>query len=1088
MKNIEAQISPLIKNMFPAFYQEEGDNFIQFIEAYFEWLESNHQQLTLTSNTNFNAGDTLLQGNTTGTVVAVTGNNALVRVDGFDAFRCNVQCDEYLPVVSSSGGNTYIEKQAKLNPIYSARKLFKIRDIDETLDQFIVQFKEKYLKNIEFDTATNKQLLVKNSYDLYRSKGTERSIDLFFRLVYGVKADVYYPGDDLFRLSDAQWVKPVYIEITNSPRSVELVGKQITGVTSGATAFVEKYIKRRIKGAFVYVLYISNIRGDFINDEVLRATTIYNDSPRVRGSLTAVTVVSGGRLFEVGDIVAFNSARGDKALARVASISSVTGRVDFQLIDGGYGYTLSGDTSLSEAELEKRTQSIVSERVLTLSNVYTSNTVDTIIVNSGGTGYNNTDIISVYSPYVNCTAIPTTNSTGGILYVTINNSGSGFLTLNPNVSISNSTGGATLGTTANLIATTKALDSYVKYFEQLTQRLAEITYDTASNNQLFVTGDQVFIGNSTVNNAFGVVISNANGALGDANGVLTIGIANNGLFGAGNTVYLRSNTAVFANIASIANTTATATIMGVPNKANISLNTLVGTIVTFDEVYYLNSENVETANATVIETTLATTTGSIQLEDINGVFPRGGTLRVRAKSTTANITDIQLTVGVYNVNNNFTNTASAPIFTSNTGTVANVTSISSGTGASFKVGTLSETETIYLNTDILSGSGTFTNASIQAYMSQPLNNLEFGFPKNPTGNLSSVILSCLNFDSFTIGTIAALNQINPGIDYTVNPYVLAYQPYLAGFDLQDYIITIENATGEFISGERILQTNTSENAYSLLLNDESGIEVGAKVFQGTANGIVSEVTTDTNTIIVKDVQGTFQANTTLLSSFSNGAVSANVLSVNLESILSTAKGIIKGEIGDTLLVKRIQFDNLFVPGAQITGQASGASANIVSIVEDVKLLPIGLNANIQANVVTANGTVATLDITDSGLGYKDNEDMLFVSEDGTRAGEVRAIVEGIGTGSGYYKTTRGTLSSTSKLQDGDFYQEYSYEILTRVPLERYAEMFSKVMHTAGTRFFGSVVLESKSEVPVTSASSIQDGWQLPDIIGIPTIS
>ncbi len=1072
MKNIEAQIAPLVQSMFPSFYQEEGDNFIQFIEAYYEWLESNHQLLTLSSNTNFNAGDTIQQGNTNGTVVGITNQRALVRVDGFDAFRCNIQCDEFTPITSSSGGSTYIEKQTKVNPLYGARKLFKIRDIDQTLEQFVVHFKEKYLKNIEFDTATNKQLLVKNSYDLYRSKGTERSIDLFFRLIYGVQAEVYYPGDDLFRLSDAEWVKPVYLEITNSARSVELVGKQITGVTSGATAFVEKYIKRRIKGAFVYVLYISNLHGEFINDELIKADVLYHDSPTIRGSLTGVTVIGGGRLFEVGDIVSFNSVRGDRGIARVATVSNVTGRVDFMLYDGGYGYTVSGNTEYSEAELEKRTQSIISEKVLTLSNVITSNTVDKIVVNAGGSGYNNTDIVSVYTPFVNCVAKPTTNSTGGILFVTINNPGSGFFTLNPNVTVTNSTGGTTLGTSANLQATTKSHPGYFHYFENLTQRLAEVTYTNAVNNQLFVTGAEVYIGNSTVNNAFGVIISNANGALGDANGVLTIGVANNGLFGTGNTIYLKSDVAVTANISAIANTTATGTVMGTPSSANISLNSITGgSISTADEVYYIDTANTEVANARVVDTSLQVTTGIINVANINGVFPRGGLLRVRAKETTANVADLQLTVGLYNVSNNFTNTAGAPIFTTNTGTIANVMSVSAGTDASFKVGTISEAETIYLNTDILNGNGTFVNTTSQSYMTIPLNNLEYGFPKNPSGNSSAVILSCLNFDSFTIGTIASLNQINPGSDYTVNPYVLAYQPYLAGFDLQDYIITIENATGEFTPGERILQANTTEITYSIDLSNEAGIEVGAKVIQGTANGIVYEVTAAANNILVKSVQGTFQANATPLTTPSNNTVSATVLAVALDSITSTAKGVVKTSNTTTLAVKRIQFDNLFVPGSLITGQASGATANIVSVVEDTTLLPIGLNANIQANVVTANGTVTTLEITDSGLGYKNNEDMLFVSEDGLRAGEARAIVDGVGIGSGYYKTTRGSLSSTSKLQDGDYYQEYSYEILTRVPLDRYAEMFKKVMHTAGTRFFGGVLLEGESQLIAKYADS-----------------
>ena len=122
MKNIEKRISPLIQSQFPSFYQEEGENFIAFTKAYYEWLESTN------------------------------------------------------------------------NPLYHARRLPDYRDIDSTTDDFIVHFKEKYLKNIQFDTATNKKLLVKNSLDLYRAKGTERAVDLFFKLVYGTAAEVRYPA------------------------------------------------------------------------------------------------------------------------------------------------------------------------------------------------------------------------------------------------------------------------------------------------------------------------------------------------------------------------------------------------------------------------------------------------------------------------------------------------------------------------------------------------------------------------------------------------------------------------------------------------------------------------------------------------------------------------------------------------------------------------------------------------------------------------------------------------------------------------------------------------------------------------------
>jgi hypothetical protein len=1080
MREIDTKISPLVENMFPSFYQEDGENFVMFVKAYYEWLEENHQLIGLEDNTNFNVGDTIRQENVTGTLIAYVGTDILVRVDGLETFKCFNVCSELIPITSSSGGNTFILRGGtakRVGPLFMSRNLLKLRDIDKTIDLFVVRFKEKYLKNIEFDIETNKQLLVKHSLDLYRSKGTERSIDLFFRLVYGTTASVYTPGEDVFRLSDGEWVKPKYIEITagSVERAITLVGQQITGVTSGATAFVEKYVKRKIKNGFVHILYVSNISGTFVNRELLISDKIYEDSPSIVGSLSAVEIVSGSRFFNVGDIVNFNSDRGDYGIARVAAISNRTGVVDFILVDGGYGYTDSADPSYSESELEKRTQSIVSEKVLTLTNVVTSNTIDSIVVAAGGSGYDNTDLIAVTSPFSNATGVITTNSSGGITAVTITNPGSGFYTLNPTVNVTNSTGGATLGTAANLVATTKEQDRYFQYFESLTQPIVEVEYDTASNNQAFIAGQQVYIGNSTVNNAFGTIISNANGD--SSNGILTISIANNGQFGTSNTITLTTNTSVTANVAAITNTSATGTLMGVPNSAVLTVSSLVGTIDRGDEVFQLDINGAETGNAAVVATFLGTTSGSIDIANLRGVLRQNRTLRVRNKTTTANLAQIQLTVGLYNISNNYTNNFSASIFSTNTGTTANVLTVSAGSGASFRVGTISETEIIYLNTDLLNSNNDPTVGANQAYMTLPINATEYGFPKNPTGNSEAIIFSCLNFDSFNIGTIASLTSINPGADYNIDPYVLAQQPYISGFNYKDYVITIDTntAVGTFLQDERIVQSNTTLTRFDLVVSDETGYTIGEKVYQGTigsetATGIIESITISTNTIKVRDVTGTFQTST-VLKSYIDGGLSATVSSVTLASETITAKGIVKQANTSTIFVKRIQFENYFEVGETLTGSLSGATGVIISVTEDANTLPIGLNAQIQGDVVTANGSVTSLQILDSGAGYTNSEIMLYTSEDGLRSGEAKAIVSGIGTGSGYYKTSKGFLSSLSKVHDGDFYQEYSYEILSRIPLDKYAAMFKKVMHVAGTRFFGGVLLENLQNVDVDYATS-----------------
>ena len=291
MKNIEKVISPLIESQFPTFYREEGPNFVAFVKAYYEWLESED------------------------------------------------------------------------NPLYHARRIPDYKDIDTTLDDFILYFKEKYLKNIQFDIASNKKLLIKNSLDLYRSKGSERSIDLFFKLVYGTEADVKYPKDNLFKLSSGDWEKPQYLEVTDSSRNVDYVGKLITGTLSNATAFVEKFIRRKTATGYVSILQISDIKGSFKNNEKIGITVngnliSYDDSPYLIGSLNRVIIQDGSVGFKVGDLVNVQSSyQGVGGLARVTAVANATGAVDFLFLDGGWGYT--NTSSLS----------IVSEKVLILSGV-----------------------------------------------------------------------------------------------------------------------------------------------------------------------------------------------------------------------------------------------------------------------------------------------------------------------------------------------------------------------------------------------------------------------------------------------------------------------------------------------------------------------------------------------------------------------------------------------------------------------------------------------------------------------------------------------------------------------------------------------
>ena len=245
--------------------------------------------------------------------------------------------------------------------IYHTRRILDYKDIDETVDDFIIYFKNKYLTNIQFNTQSDIRQLVKHSLDLYRSKGTERSVDLLFRLVFGVGAEIYYPSSDIMKLSDGKWKKPTYLEVDLNNYNDRFSNKQIMGLRSGAKAFVEKVIRRRVSDRFIDVLYITNLTKDFMVNEILYVEGddfLNKERIKIIGSLSEIDIdVNGvGIGYSIGDIVDLTSLKGKQGKGRVTNVVDINGLVTFSFENGGYGYN-------------GNAQVIVSEKVLKLSNV-----------------------------------------------------------------------------------------------------------------------------------------------------------------------------------------------------------------------------------------------------------------------------------------------------------------------------------------------------------------------------------------------------------------------------------------------------------------------------------------------------------------------------------------------------------------------------------------------------------------------------------------------------------------------------------------------------------------------------------------------
>ena len=1605
MKNIEKRISPLIQSQFPSFYQEEGENFIAFVKAYYEWLENSGTYVNYSGNT---------------VTQYIASNNDIIEV-----------------TANQLANSTYMSSITRYqpidaNPLYHARRLPDYRDIDSTTDDFIVHFKEKYLKNIQFDTATNKKLLVKNSLDLYRAKGTERAVDLFFKLVYGTAAEVQYPAEKIFRLSDGVYEKPEYLEIGYSIYNIDYVGKQVVGQLSGAKAFVEKYIRRRVGKGFVNLLYISGRQGEFRNGEVvglnINNEPVFDITKRSKlvGSVKRVTVQTRGRDFTVGDIVRFtNSDRGLGGLARVESTNSAAGLVDFIFIDGGYGYTLN-------------TESIVSEKVLNLNEVTADFTAENYyrlfergvqpVVNIGYSAA--TSNVSVGNTVYRYAANGMLAAQGRVLEVARSSNTNGF------ISISHTSGvfvpSATYYTGTNNTGTSFTASTLTD--KSMSGKFMNIPTDYAviitAPSSTFMVGDVVQQQNAGYITASGTVanviqlegevqltLTNARGAFKNSKrmadwdykvgtGTITTSTTSNVVTGTStafnnnyinSTLYVTGNVAV-GNVISVTNSTslilsanASANTVGNAHNygltyklinqtnnqifANVSyVNLNAGLydikkqvhVIAFDEcssnnvtfannIYIYNSANAIVAEGTVITANYASgsNSGTLTFLSRKGYWNETDTVYTAANADNFKITSYSLDITGGDYVRSFPSKIVAPL----SNTTANISSISFGTGAGFGVGTIGETEVIFIGTDLIAANSqdtldysrlqlsvtantgfdegqrvyqqirkvsfnpstaanattgfititdantyyiagesvtyevaagntvisglesgkpyyvafsnttglilsspankyihinstsfpgeSFANTSFnipafaatranesghflyktahatlydvtgtnllikdpirdfgftnttstpansnilvygnnlvntaitavaelstiaqanQVFASEFISSDAFGFPKNPQGNLLDNLYACLTFGRFEIGIIGSLNQINPGEDYNVDPFVLAHQPYIAGFDRKDFVITFENATRNFVVGEIVNQSQAnlkffdlqvSSGAYSntydaktftvqsqyeansasefiFYRNITSSFNPTDEVNSNTdfititgnefaANDLVRYFTDNANTavtglsnngfyyVLTSNTTGVtltteaantlakvnitqssnvaeFNSNTNVQNSndfiqiatantlFANGSqvryvvtddvaavsgleanalyyvryanstglalsltagganvdltaanpgsnghflrnynpdlighqlrsytnefangqivqyripngntaisgltanavyyvVAANtvgfklastlsgsainitanstggeshtiatlpgylpkdklfqtnstggivnstvssvfsnttgnyirvtgnnaplvnnsiifsytvptanglVSSVSLFEIVSTAKAIVKSSNSSQMLAKRITFENTWLPNEPMIGEVSGAEADVIGVTEDItELYPIGLNADITANVVTSDGEVTALQVIDSGFAYSNAEIVDFVSEDNLRSGTAKIVLDGHGLGIGYYRSSKGFLSDDIYVHDGDYYQEYSYEILSKISVDRYSDMFKKVMHMAGTKFFGSalIVEEANAALALTSISTGQE--------------
>ncbi len=233
-----------------------------------------------------------------------------------------------------------------LDQNYKTRQLENIGDIDSTLDEYVEYFADQFISTLPKAMVVDKRLVIKHAKEIYLAKGTPRSYDLLFRLMFNEEPQqIYYPKQDMLRVSDGKWSQSYILRgVDVTGNSFELIGQTITQPAisvfdNPAEARVEAVVKYNvgIQSITEITLNANSIIGVFEPNQPIKGVSNSDNTDIVVQLIPFINdldITLGGRYNITGDLI--NIAEGDGVDARAEINTVKVGGVDDIIIaDGG---------------------------------------------------------------------------------------------------------------------------------------------------------------------------------------------------------------------------------------------------------------------------------------------------------------------------------------------------------------------------------------------------------------------------------------------------------------------------------------------------------------------------------------------------------------------------------------------------------------------------------------------------------------------------------------------------------------------------------------------------------------------------------
>jgi hypothetical protein len=353
MAKVKAKVSTVVGKQLPEFVREDHPYFINFLEAYYEWLEVN----------------------------------------------------------------------------YKPRDLENVIDIDSTVDEYVEHFANQFASLMPKTMIGDRRLVMKHAKEIYLAKGTPKSYDLLFRLMFNESPqEIYYPKKDMLRASDGKWQQQ------NIMRGYDLIGDSFNLIgqvvyqdpisfgDQGAQARVESIVKYNVGVELITEINLSdsNRLGTFQpNQDIYGLSTIDGSRIYVRliPMITSLEITTGGKYYLGGDKIIVDESTGIPATA-TAILDTANGTVsEIKVTNGGLGYIEQPVVTIQGNGINATARAVISFGRITAINV-----------TNPGTGYTDTPIVIISNSTAGGTDFNgeiSTVKTGSLTGIHIANGGAG---------------------------------------------------------------------------------------------------------------------------------------------------------------------------------------------------------------------------------------------------------------------------------------------------------------------------------------------------------------------------------------------------------------------------------------------------------------------------------------------------------------------------------------------------------------------------------------------------------------------------------------------------------------------------------------